>query len=132
MKENQKKPALEYQNLRPWKPGQSGNSIGREKGSKNLKTLLKKALLMKVDWIDIDGKKSRMPVKEVMVMHVVNKAISNQGDIDLIFKIIDLIEGKKSGPGVQVNIGQVPIREVFEIGGRKIEFGPRGLEQEEE
>lgn len=33
-----------YPNLKPWKPGQSGNPTGRKPGSKNVSTIVRKLL----------------------------------------------------------------------------------------
>ena len=33
-----------YQNLKPWKPGQSGNPAGRKVGSKNVSTIVRELL----------------------------------------------------------------------------------------
>lgn len=125
MKEEEQ-PPKKHPNLKPFKPGQSGNPNGRPAGGKNLKTLLKEAMDIEVDWKSEDGSTTRMTAGNVMIMHVLNKAISNEGDVNLILQIMQILDPGKTGPGVQINVGNSgkdePV-ECFEIGGRKLYFG---------
>lgn len=62
-----RQPPKEYQ----FQKGQSGNSRGRPKGSKNLKTLMDEVLSRKFPVL-IDGR--RITFREAVVIAVVNKA----------------------------------------------------------
>jgi hypothetical protein len=61
-----------------FKKGQSGNPKGRPKGSKNLFTLVERALDAKVPVVK-DGKKARISKREAAATQLVNKAAG--GDI---------------------------------------------------
>jgi len=69
-----------------FRKGQSGNPRGRPAGSKNLATLLAKALDEKVTVAE-NGKRRRIPKREAIITQVVNR--SAQGD----FKAIPIVLG---------------------------------------
>jgi hypothetical protein len=71
-------------NLKPFKPGQSGNPAGRPKGSKNIKTILKKLLASQ----DIKGEWANPVAKKL-----IQKAF-NDNDLQALIEIISRIEGK--------------------------------------
>lgn len=83
-------------NLRPkpWKPGQSGNPAGKKPGTKNLSTLLREYLEKKIDapQTPLSPKGGKLPVKDVLVMRLINKAI--KGDNRAIQEVFDRTEGR--------------------------------------
>lgn len=90
-----RKPPKENQ----FKPGQSGNYRGREKGVKNLKTIVKDEVDDKLA-IVVDGKRIYVTKLEAAVKTLTAKAI--QGDAKaagLFFKMVkDLILDQEDGP----------------------------------
>ena len=58
-----------------FKPGQSGNTKGRPKGSTNLETLLNKALDAKVT-IETQNGTKRITKREAIALKLVNQALS--------------------------------------------------------
>lgn len=54
-------------------PGQSGNPMGRPKGSKNFSTILQKELASRVD-VKVNGKDRRITKQEAVAMQMVNRA----------------------------------------------------------
>lgn len=85
--------AIPNQELNQWQPGQSGNPSGREKGSKNRSTILKK-------WIESDcnitdpstGKEIAVTIEDKIALALIGKAIN--GDIAAIREVYDSIYGK--------------------------------------
>lgn len=75
------------ENLKPFKPGESGNPEGRPKGSKNLSTILREMLELE---IEVDGVK--ITQKDAMIKKLIKK--STDGDIKAIQEIFDRTEGK--------------------------------------
>ncbi|WP_140986942.1 DUF5681 domain-containing protein [Asticcacaulis tiandongensis] len=71
-----------------FKPGNT-HGKGRQKGSKNLKSIVNEAIARKVS-VQIDGVTQRVPKKEVLVHALVNKAVS--GDLKAMGKTLELIE----------------------------------------
>lgn len=124
MKEENEK---NHPNLKPWKPGQSGNPKGPMKGSKSLKVILREYLDKEIPWPDIDGKDRMVAVKDIMAEHVVHRAI-NDKDVDLILRIASLLEDKPTKAKVEVNIGQPQRPEYFMLGGRLINFTTGSIE----
>ena len=68
-----------------FKPGQSGNSKGRPRDSKNTYTLLKEVLEQKIS-IKENGRDLRIPKKLAMIMQLVNKAV--KGDVKAINSLL--------------------------------------------
>ena len=77
-------------NLKPFEPGKSGNPNGREKGSKNLKTILKKYLDLKSDKKDDDG--NELSYYEAMALEQIK--LASKGDLSAFKEIADRVEGK--------------------------------------
>ena len=85
--------AIPNQELNQWRPGQSGNPSGREKGSKNRSTILKK-------WIESDcsitdpltGKEITGTIEDKIALALIGKAIN--GDVAAIKEVYDSIYGK--------------------------------------
>ena len=60
---------------RQFKKGQSGNSKGRRKGSKGLRTYYRKEREAKVS-VTEGGRQKKMPKVQALVKHLINKALS--------------------------------------------------------
>lgn len=75
-----------YNNLKPWKPGQSGNPAGRKTGSKNVSTIVRKlleqdaenGLLSSSDLADL-AKGQPTSYAQAMVLAMIKKAL--EGDV---------------------------------------------------
>ena len=70
-----------------FKPGQSGNSKGRPKGSRDFATLLKAALDEMVT-VKENGRQARRSKKEVMTKVLVNKALN--GDLRAWMELVKM------------------------------------------
>lgn len=87
------KKATNPQNLKPIKKGEVRNPKGRIKGSKNMTTILREILEMKVDYQDPTWKnKQKVTKKYVMIAKIIELAM--KGDIRAYENIIDRLEGK--------------------------------------
>lgn len=85
------------QNLKPFKPGQSGNPKGRPKGSLNWGTLFTRALKYKVDAKDPRTQEQRrMRLSEVTVLATIQAAA--KGNVKAMGLICDRTEGKVTQP----------------------------------
>jgi hypothetical protein len=109
--------AIPNQEMNQWQPGQSGNPSGREKGSKNRSTILKK-------WIESDcnitdpstGKEIAVTIEDKIALALIGKAIN--GDIAAIREVYDSVYGKteqvKNDLDIITVIRPQPIGEDFE------------------
>lgn len=61
-----------------FKPGQSGNPNGRQKGARNFDTLLKKELESKISGTDENGNRIVMTKKEALVKKLTNGALKGE------------------------------------------------------
>lgn len=75
------------ENLKPFKPGESGNPAGRPKGTKNMSTILKEMLELE---IEVDGVK--ITQKDAIIKKLIQK--STAGELSAIQEIFDRTEGK--------------------------------------
>jgi hypothetical protein len=73
-----------------FKPGQSGNSKGRPKGSKNMLTQLQEILSSKVTVTDESGNKIKMNRLSVILTQTVNKGM--KGDMKAVSTLMPYIE----------------------------------------
>jgi hypothetical protein len=71
-----------------FKPGQSGNSGGRPKGSKNLRTLIKEAARAKVV-VNEGGRKRKRSKMDLVVTQMMNKAA--QGEARFVTMALDQV-----------------------------------------
>ena len=97
------------ENLRPpWKPGETGNPMGRPQGKSMvtiLRELLDKNMLMPTDPITGEATDSgRLSIREILMMQLVSLGI--KGDRHAIESILDRLEGRGS-QGVEVSGGMV-------------------------
>ena len=75
-------------------PGQSGNPSGRPKGTKNLATILVKALNERVV-VSENGRRRSMTKFEATVKQLVNKGASgDQKFIPLLLALVQVVEGR--------------------------------------
>lgn len=85
--------AILNQEKNQWRPGQSGNPSGREKGSKNRSTILKK-------WIESDcsitdpttGNQIVGTIEDKIALALIGRAL--KGDVAAIREVYDSIYGK--------------------------------------
>lgn len=79
--------------LKHFKPGQSGNPLGRPKGSKNITSIIKHYLKQEYLCKDpITEKKVQLSAEEIIALNMIINAM--RGDNSEIDKILDRIEGK--------------------------------------
>ncbi len=71
-----------------FKPGKSGNPIGRKTGSKNFKTELEEELLEKIT-IKESGKPKKIPKQRAMLKALMAKAI--QGDVKAANVVLNMV-----------------------------------------
>mgnify|MGYP000897751395 CR=1 FL=1 len=82
-------------NLIPWESGQSGNPIGKSKGTLNRSTVLKRYLSARLPVnpsdipFELDGK---ITVEEAIALALIKKALT--GDIAAIKEVQDTVYGK--------------------------------------
>lgn len=77
-------------NLKPWQPGQSGNPSGRPKGSKNLKTIIRRVLEDESVYDELDNwgqrSKTRTPIQAIVVS-LASKALDGDARAaEILFK----------------------------------------------
>jgi len=109
--------AIPNQEKNQWRPGQSGNPSGREKGSKNRSTILKK-------WIESDcsitdpttGNEIAGSIEDKIALALIGKALT--GDVAAIREVYDSIYGKTDQVKNELDIITVirpkPVGEDFE------------------
>lgn len=83
-------------NLKPFKPGESGNPDGREVGSKNFTSLVRDMLDQIADGKGEDGKPFTSTYKQLLVKRILEKAI-NKGDVRMIEIVWNYLDGKPRG-----------------------------------
>lgn len=83
-----------------WEKGISGNPGGKKKGTLNLETTFREALLRPVT-VSMDGEKKVISVLEALVMRLLDAGM--KGDIKAINSILDRIEGLISSDRKQDN-----------------------------
>lgn len=77
-----------------FKPGQSGNPSGRKHGSKNLATIVRKAVNERVK-VSENGRRHSMTKLDAAVKQLVNKAASgDQKANQLLLALVQVIEGR--------------------------------------
>jgi hypothetical protein len=85
--------AIPNQELNQWQPGQSGNPSGREKGSKNRSTILKKWIEVNCSIIDPStGQEITGTLEDKIALALIGKAVN--GDVAAIKEVYDSIYGK--------------------------------------
>lgn len=72
-----------------FKPGQSGNPLGRPKGSRNMATLIEEELDLKMTLTE-EGQQKMLSKRQVLAKTMVNRAIKN-GETKMISLIIALV-----------------------------------------
>jgi hypothetical protein len=60
-----------------FKPGRSGNPAGRKKGSRNLKTILRRVMESEIE-VSENGRKRRVPVVEALILRLVQEGLRGQ------------------------------------------------------
>lgn len=89
---------IRLKNLKPWKPGESGNPNGLAKGTKQFKTMFEEA-------IKIIVKEQRIPVKDPEVELVIKGIIQAfRGNYSFWKDIMDRTYGSTSGTQVNVAV----------------------------
>jgi hypothetical protein len=72
-----------------WKPGQSGNSKGRPKGSRNVGAVLLDVIRQQIP-VTENGRTRRIPALEVMLRRLANDAMRNDaGALKLVLSLVD-------------------------------------------
>lgn len=70
--------------------GQSGNPKGRPKGSLNVATLMQQLMAERISVVEKNGQKKVMPMMEVLLRRLVNKAAS--GDLKALPLVLKIAE----------------------------------------
>ena len=83
-----------------FRAGQSGNSKGRPKGSKNLETLLTEALDEKVV-VKEEGRRRAITKREVVIKQLVNKSAG--ADLQAIRMLLGIMQGFQSAAAAAEN-----------------------------
>lgn len=82
------------ENLKSYKPGESGNPKGRPKGAKSIETILRELMEVKMSEENpMTGKTETVPAGTLMYAQLMAKA-AKDGDLNAIDKIMDRLEGK--------------------------------------
>ena len=82
------------ENLKPWKPGQSGNPKGKPRG-KTLTPLLREMLGKKVKFKNpFTGEKKLTKISDAILINLIGTALSDKGSTKAIVEIFDRIDGK--------------------------------------
>lgn len=84
---------MNNENLKSWKPGQSGNPSGKPVGIKDSKTILRELLSRDIEIEDIDGVPKRMSGLNAIYVKQYVKAVK-EGDKDAANLILERLEGK--------------------------------------
>src|SRR5262249_47599925 len=72
-----------------WKPGQSGNSKGRPKDSRNVGAVLLDVIRQQIP-VTENGRTRRIPALEVMLRRLANDAMRNDaGALKLVLSLVD-------------------------------------------
>jgi len=75
------------QNLKPWKPGQSGNPAGKPKGTKHISTLIQELLNDEKFSVSVNGKRYRgVPIKAMIKTQVILAMDGNTRAFDILLK----------------------------------------------
>lgn len=75
------------QNLKSWKPGQSGNPAGKPKGTKHISTLIQELLNDEKFSMTVNGKRYRgKPVKAMVKAQVILAMDGNTRAFDVLLK----------------------------------------------
>lgn len=104
------------QNLKSYKPGQSGNPKGKPKGSRNRSTIAKEMLEVMMNAKSLDGEDSKMTAEEAMTAKMILKALSD-GDVSAYKALMDSAYGTPKQTIEQNNTQQKPKKVRFTDGG---------------
>lgn len=90
-------------NLKPFKPGQSGNPAGKKPGTVSIKTELRElvSIILKGEFNNLNGEVENMTVARKVALTLLEKALAD-GDLNAVVKIMEHLDGK---PAQAVNIG---------------------------
>lgn len=106
---NSEKTEKKLANLKPFKPGESGNPNGRPEGTKNRSTILKKWLEVATKVKDLNGIEVEGTVEDKMAIAIIKKGI--EGDVPAFKEIADSVYGK--APQTIHNTGEMKIQIVY-------------------
>lgn len=84
---------MNEENLKPFKPGTSGNPAGKKRGTLSWKTTIKKWLDVEEDYLNpVTNKRERMTQYDIVILKVLSKA--RRGDIRAAEFLKDHMEAK--------------------------------------
>lgn len=98
---------MNNENLKPFKPGQSGNPAGMKKGTRHLTTIVREILDTEIE-VEENGEREKKSLADVIARKLIKKAM--EGDIRAIQEIFDRTEGKAVQKIDQVNQDTIKIR----------------------
>lgn len=107
-KEVSSEPAVpQHPNLKPFKPGQSGNPLGRVPGSKNRATIARILAETEIEGTALDGKSGFFTAESLYMAALVRKAL--EGDINAIKELQDTLYGKLTDKQELTGAGGEPL-----------------------
>jgi hypothetical protein len=100
------------QNLKPFKPGQSGNPKGKPKGTISITTVLRKLIEKRMQINDpISKLPKNLKIKEIMALALIKKAVA--GDVHALEVAMERLEGKPVQPVMQGEFNDREFRDEF-------------------
>lgn len=95
------------QNLKPFKPGQSGNPAGRPVGARSVKSILRDLVDLPVPVKGDDGATHTITRLEGMLAQLVKQA--GDGDLASLDRVLDRLEGKPETTNKTVGDPERPV-----------------------
>ena len=100
------------ENLKPFKPGQSGNPKGKAKGTVSITTVLRNIIEKRMKVTDpITSREKKLKIKEILALSLVKKAML--GDVRAMEAVLERLEGKAVQPVLNADYTDKEFRDEF-------------------